>query len=351
VDDRGAACLISGQGMSDHGRGAPDNHSHHAATGASVTPPPNARKPRDLTSALRPQTGNHIMRRSEEHVIQDKSAFMTILRWIGYLLPGDYLKTVFYLNCVMRVRKAVRMMLGSFYRMDHVYEVLIEFSRTYHGRFSILEFGVADGYAFTKILYACKYLGLQDRVIVLGFDTFEGMPDSDDRRDKELIAGDDWQPSQFCSKREKLESYCRKRYRNFRLFQGLFADTLNSEVMSRLTEYRPILIWIDCDYYTSARDALVPLLPHLPNGCVIYFDEYELNYGSRFTGEARLVHEINRGAHGDQYELVLDRQLSLNLSRVYRFINFAGKVGYQPVQRVNLPGPMPRRRNNDSPLP
>jgi Macrocin-O-methyltransferase (TylF) len=149
---------------------------------------------------------------------------------------------------------------------------------------------------------------------------------------------------------ESLEDYCRSKYSNFALFEGLFSDTVNAQVIGTLREYRPILIWIDCDYYTSAREALVPLLPHLPNGCVIYFDEYEFNYGSRFTGEARLVHEINRGLYGDEYELVLDRQLSLNLSRVYRFINFAGKVGYEPVQRVNLPGPIARRRN-DSPLP
>jgi len=29
----------------------------------------------------------------------------------------------------------------------------------------------------------------------------------------------------------------------------------------------------------------------LPNGCVMYFDEFEnLNFGSRFAGEAKLVH-------------------------------------------------------------
>jgi Macrocin-O-methyltransferase (TylF) len=281
----------------------------------------------------------------------DKSPLITILRWTGYLLPGDYLKTLFYINCVMRVRKAVRLALESFYRMDHVYEVLAEFGKKYHGKFAILEFGVADGYAFTKKLYACKYLGLQDRVLVLGFDTFEGMPETADRRDEDLVAGDNWYPGQFSSKRVNLENYCRSKYSNFALFEGLFSDTVNAEVIATLTEYRPILVWIDCDYYTSARDALVPLLPHLPNGCVVYFDEPELNYGSRFTGEARLVHEVNRGLYGDEYELVLDRQLSLNLSRVYRFINFAGEFGYEPVQRVQQPGPIARHRGDDSPFP
>ena len=59
----------------------------------------------------------------------------------------------------------------------------------------------------------------------------------------------------------------------------------------------------------------------MPSGCVIYFDEYEFNFGSRFTGESRLIHEINRGEFGDGIELVLDSDLSWDLRRCYRFIN------------------------------
>ena len=84
----------------------------------------------------------------------DKSPLIKIMRLIGKFLPGDYLKTTFYLNAIAKLRKALRLLLNSFYRMDHIYEVLQEFKSTYKGNFSILEFGKADGYSFTKMLYA-----------------------------------------------------------------------------------------------------------------------------------------------------------------------------------------------------
>jgi len=45
---------------------------------------------------------------------------------------------------------------NAFYRMDHVYAVIEELERQYKGPFSILEFGVGDGYAFAKKAYATR---------------------------------------------------------------------------------------------------------------------------------------------------------------------------------------------------
>ena len=67
--------------------------------------------------------------------------------------------------------------------MDHVYAVIEEFKRSYKGPFSILEFGVADGYAFAKKAYATRYLGMEDSIVCHGFDSFEGLPETDDQRD------------------------------------------------------------------------------------------------------------------------------------------------------------------------
>src|SRR5207249_5957248 len=107
-------------------------------------------------------------------------------------LPGHYLKTAFYLNFIDKPRRLLRLAMNTFYRIDHVYAVLKEFRRDYHGKFSILEFGTSDGYAFTKMLYATKYLGMADRVVVHTFDSFEGMPAPRDERDRDLVAANDW---------------------------------------------------------------------------------------------------------------------------------------------------------------
>jgi hypothetical protein len=83
---------------------------------------------------------------------------------------------------------------------------------------------------------------------------------------------------------------------------------------------------------------------------VIYFDEYEFNFGSRFTGEARLIHEINTGALGQSIELVLDKELSWDLSRCYRFVNERATSRLERLVELRHATDL-RKRGNDSPLP
>jgi len=208
---------------------------------------------------------------------------------------------------------------------------------------------VVDGYSFTKKLYATRYLKMQDRVMVHGFDTFEGLPDNGDRADRALVEGEDWIAGQYRGRYEDLLSSCASRYSNFRLHKGLFEDTLTDRLLAEFEEYRPILIWIDCDYYSSTRQVFERLTPCIPTGCVVYFDDIYYNFGSRFTGEMRAVWEINRGAFGDGVELVLDPELSCDTNRVYRFINLEAKVQHR---RYPQPRADPvRHRRDDSPFP
>ena len=242
-------------------------------------------------------------------------AFGQTLKMVGSLLPGDRLKTAAYLNCIAAPRRFLRKSIGGFYRMDHIYQVCKEFGSFYDGKFSILEFGVADGYSFTKKLYATRYLGMEDRVMVHGFDTFEGLPETHDPEDRALIAGAEWIAGQYRGRYEDLLSYCEEKYSNFKLHKGLFTDTLTEQVLKHFEEYLPILIWIDCDYYYSTKQVFEPMTPYIPTGCVVYFDDLHRNFGSRFTGEMRVVWEINQGALGRGVELVRDPELSLDTNR------------------------------------
>jgi hypothetical protein len=260
------------------------------------------------------------------------------------------LKTSFYLNFIAKPRKVLRLSLDSFYRIDLIYEVLKEFKRTYKGKFSILEFGTADGYSFTKMLYAAKYLGMEDRVMVHAFDFFEGMPDPVDKKDQDLIADDGWVKGQFQGNFENLYGYCQRHYKNFAIHKGFFEKTMTENSLACFKDYLPMLVWIDCDYYSSTHTVFDRLIPYLPSGCVIYFDEYEFNYGSKFTGEARVVYEVNQGVFGDNVELVFDRSLSLNSNRVYRFIRYDDTIHYERLGKQYRPDQL-RRRTNDSALP
>lgn len=281
----------------------------------------------------------------------NRSPLLKVLRALSSVIPGDYLKTAIYLNLIARPRRAVRLAIGTFYRIDHIYDILREAKNSYRGNFSILEFGTSDGYAFTKMLYATRYMGLEDRVVVHTFDSFEGMPAAVDERDLDLIAGDSWVSGQFRGRYAHLLKYCTGRYTNFRIHKGYFKDSITLEFLESLKSHPPILVWIDCDYYSSAKTVWGRLMPHLPNGCVVYFDEYDnLNFGSRFTGEARLVYEVNHGKFGENIELVLDRRLGLDSDRIYRFLRFGSALCYPPLAGENA-AEVVHLRTNDSPLP
>lgn len=243
-----------------------------------------------------------------------------LLRGFSHLLPGEYLKTAFYLNCVDKPRRMLRDLLFSFYRYDHVYAVLREFAEI-PGKFSILEFGTSDGYSFVKLLYATRYLRLEDRVMVHTFDSFQGLPETADVRDRDFATGVDWAPGQFRGNYEALSEYCAGRYSNYQIHRGYFEDSIDAPFLASLHDHPPILIWVDCDYYSSSKTILERLIDRIPNGAVVYFDEYDnLNFGSHLTGEARLVHEINSGLFGADIELVPDHRLSLQSRRLYRFM-------------------------------
>lgn len=280
---------------------------------------------------------------------ENAGAFRKVLGALGRCLPGEGLKTAVYLNCIAAPRKALRQAVTGFYRMDHIYDVLREFGRDYDGRFSILEFGVADGYSFTKKLFATEYLGMADRVVVHGFDTFTGLPEWEGSADQALVGGREWVPGTYVGRYDALANYCQQKYSNFALHKGLFEDTLTDEVLRSLQEFKPILIWIDCDYYSSTKQVLDRLIPYIPTGCVVYFDDIYYNFGSRFTGEMRAVAEVNRGDFGDGIELVPDPALSWDSNRVYRFINVNAKVKHHLKRRPA--GDPVRYRRDDSPFP
>jgi len=281
----------------------------------------------------------------------NRSPLVRLLRVFSTLLPGEYLKTAFYLNCIDRPRRMLREVMFSFYRYDHVYAVLRECAAAWTGKFSILEFGTSDGYSFIKLLYATRYLQLTDRITVHTFDSFEGMPQAAVDKDKEWVSGDSWVPGEFRGDYAALQAYCAARYSNFQIHRGYFEQSIDAELLGALAATPPILIWVDCDYYSSARTVFERLIDHIPNGCVIYFDDLDnLNFSSRLTGEARLVHEINHGLFGADIELVLDTNLSLHSRRIYRFFRLPPNRLYS-YQGLRHTSGQVHRHGDGSPLP
>jgi hypothetical protein len=291
------------------------------------------------------------MQETEKPYPSAQSPLIRVLRVFATLLPGEYLKTVFYLNVIDHPRRLIRQALFSFYRYDHVYAVLKEFANQCVGPFSVLEFGTSDGYSFIKLLYATRHLKLTDRVVVHTFDSFEGMPAPVDEKDKEWTCADNWVPGQFKGRYEELKAYCTERYHNFRIHRGYFEQSIDEVFLASLASSPPALIWIDCDYYSSTKTIFARLIDRIPNGCVIYFDDLDnLNYGSHFTGESRLLHEINNGLFGGNIELVPDPQLSLFSRRIYRFFRLPPNLLFDRSDQTNTFEQV-RLHSDGSPMP
>ena len=171
-------------------------------------------------------------------------------------------------------------------------------------RYSMLEFGVARGQSLQIMLHFrdvwLRRLGLKNRVMVAGFDTFEGIPAP--------RAGDeglDWREGDFNqANKEEIERTVGRKFQNLNLVKGKFADTLPGQG-DFLREYLPVFVSIDCDYYSSTMDIFNYLLPErAPHGCLFYFDDVSMHFYTDLTGELKAVKEVNEGAFGDHIRLV-----------------------------------------------
>jgi hypothetical protein len=190
----------------------------------------------------------------------------------------------------------------------------------------MLEFGVANGQSLQIMLHFrdvwLRRLRLKNKVVVAGFDTFEGIPG---RRE-----GDDglpWREGDFSESDEgKLKQALSRKFEDFRLVKGRFTDTLPS-CREFLREYLPVFVSVDCDFYSSTMDIFNELLPDVaPHGAIFYFDDVSINFYSDKTGELRAVKEVNEGAFGKhiqliEYPLWIETREIRHYRQIYRLFN------------------------------
>lgn len=131
----------------------------------------------------------------------------------------------------------------------------------------------------------------------------------------------------------------------------MFEETISESFLVEREDRPPVLVWIDCDYYEPARLVMERLISCIPTGCVIYFDDVDVEFGSRLTGETKLIYEINNGLFGDDVELVPDENLSKGSRRIYRFIKRKHDLQYERIVDRPWGAGIPRSHSNDSPMP
>lgn len=153
-----------------------------------------------------------------------------------------------------------------------------------------IEFGVYHGTSLSCMYEARNSLGL-GHLRLFGFDSFEGLPESAAREDDA-----EWWPGQFKS----TLALTRENLRRWgvppeavTLTKGWFSATCTAETRARHGIERASVIMVDCDLYSSAKEALAFSGPLIHRQAVMVFDDWNAGgLADKGLGERRAFEEF-----------------------------------------------------------
>jgi len=153
-----------------------------------------------------------------------------------------------------------------------------------------IEFGVCHGTSMNCMNEVLRELNL-NKVRLIGFDSFEGLPEVVEKDDTEV-----WHKGQFKTEIEETKYFLTKKgidWNKTFLVQGWFSDTLTRETVTKYNIQKASLIMVDCDMYSSAKEALTFCKPLILDTAVLIFDDWNsANLADRNMGEKRAFQEF-----------------------------------------------------------
>jgi hypothetical protein len=152
-----------------------------------------------------------------------------------------------------------------------------------------LEFGVYHGTSLSCMYGARQELG-EAGIRLIGFDSFEGLPESAAQEDDGT-----WAPGQFKSTlgltRETLQRFGVP-LDQVTLVKGWFSDTATPETRERLGITRVSIAMIDCDLYSSSKEALDFCAPLVGRHAAFVFDDWNADgLAEKGLGQRRAFEE------------------------------------------------------------
>ncbi len=164
-----------------------------------------------------------------------------------------------------------------------------------------IEFGVSQGTSMACMHRVVNKLEL-DKVRLIGFDSFEGMPNSATEEDKGT-----WKPGQFACAIEDTEKFLFNEgvdWKRTFLIEGWFENTLNEQTTKQYGIRKASVVMIDCHIYSASKAALNYSLPMIIDRCVLFFDDWndDINFGeyraySEFLNENKDLQSIEIGTY------------------------------------------------------
>ena len=161
-----------------------------------------------------------------------------------------------------------------------------------HGRESLgdyLEFGVYNGTSLTCAYRELSALGAS-HVRLFGFDSFQGFPPSAAHEDRGI-----WKPGRCNSPLSFTTAVLESEgvdLDRVSLVPGWFTDTLNAETIHTHRLTKASVIMIDCDLYSSTKQALTFCAPLMAEQTLVLFDEWHIRGDEEALGEKKAFQEF-----------------------------------------------------------
>tara|TARA_B100000161_G_C33544053_1_gene412118 strand:- start:99 stop:854 length:756 start_codon:yes stop_codon:yes gene_type:complete len=157
-----------------------------------------------------------------------------------------------------------------------------------HGSYH--EFGCADLNTIRMALdtLGYRYKNKNDKALKFYlYDTFYGMP--------KLVSGDDphWCLSEGmnCTTMNDVKKNLKKDIKRIKMFPGIYSESLKKIKNDEVEKIS--LAYLDCDYYSSTRDALEYCKDKFVNGSIIAFDDWNLYACDQNKGQRKAYNEFN----------------------------------------------------------
>jgi predicted O-methyltransferase YrrM len=155
-----------------------------------------------------------------------------------------------------------------------------------------LEFGVFQGTSLICMHRALKAVGFE-HIRLFGFDSFEGLPDT-----AATEAGGVWRPGQYKSSYQftrKILNTAGVDWNKTILVPGWFCDTLTDHLLRQYHLLKASVIMVDCDLYSSAKEALRFCARLIKDEALIFFDDWNsFGLAGQNLGEKRAFTEFLR---------------------------------------------------------
>jgi O-methyltransferase len=153
-----------------------------------------------------------------------------------------------------------------------------------------MEFGVCFGSSM-----ACMHDALRrtnDSIVrQFGFDSFQGLPPEADYQDEGL-----WSSGQLSSSIEFATKLLTQRgvdWQRTYLVRGWFRQTLTKDLIHSYRIGKVGIVMIDCDIYSSAREALTFVAPLINRHAIVLFDDWNVGkLAEKSLGEKKAFSEF-----------------------------------------------------------